>query len=195
MQNPPYERPPTVIPSLKGAISVNEFDPHWAKRENTPSKQPDYDPAILGRAIDTFGSSLSDREKRLLLAGSADGAIRELLQCGFGDEEKPEIERLYRIFGDLVKQEIRLPRLIMVVRFCTLAECLRCMEDNRAILADDSIQGMERVSAHKATLEVVARMNQIVTEIQRYSIKFEADEKKRMKPEKRAVTGVAPALD
>lgn len=162
----------------------------------------------------TFGERLLDEcdpEREILtleqhkqICALQDGdAVAALLHNDFGSYKLPNLTKAAEVFGALAADGISVPRLILVLRFQTVAQLLMVIDDARKLHKDVKYTKAERLDGLKCAKEASMEMAKIVGIIEKAAIKMGYIEKDlpaslpivMPETEKVPVIGSAPELE
>jgi hypothetical protein len=121
----------------------------------------------LQREIDPDQLILTPDQHKAICELKDVDAVQALLSSDFGNSKNPDLARAADVFGALVGDGISVPRIIMILRFQTIAQLMDVAADSRAIYKKANYTKEQRLEALKCAKECAHEMNKIVSQLEK----------------------------
>lgn len=117
------------------------------------------------RKIDPDLSILTPEQHQKLVAVENGTAMSQLLALDLGDTLNPDLRRAAEVFGDLGKVGLKMPDVVMSLRFYLMSQIILVTNDAAETLKIPKIKKAERIDAirlrQQATAELAKAINQV----------------------------------
>jgi hypothetical protein len=151
--------------------------------------------------IDPERNILTPEQQRRVMACPDREAISALLKANLNNVLDPDLKQAHDVLGNLGKHGLNPARMILTIRFFTLAQLMLNLDSARTLLDDKKkVSIKDRLAAQKLMNEAASEFSHVCNLIEKLAKKMELLKEAPPKPEakpppKPRAAGVAPDLE